>query len=34
MFVTGVLFTLFLGPYCGVQIVMAAQEENLFVIIT
>ena len=33
MFVIGVLFTLFLGPYCGVQIVMAAQEENLYVII-
>ena len=33
MFVIGVLFTLVLGPYFGVQIVMAAEEENLYVII-
>ena len=34
MFAVGVLFTLVLGPYFGVQIVMGAQEENLYVIIT
>ena len=32
MFSLGVLFTLVLGPYFGVQIVMAAEEENYYVI--
>ena len=33
MFALGVLFTIVLGPYFGVQIVMAVEEENYYVMI-
>ena len=34
MFVIGVLFTLALGPFFGVQIVEATQDEDLYVNMT